>query len=302
MAPMFSYDVEKWQSLIAATLRDQLAPGGWNWLSEKAALLRTGQRAADLTLTFAAIPRKTGKQPIQFSAAQLENIRSLRPGLELQDWPADKLSRVWALTLPDPSSKENYFASIELLFTGAEMNELVALYAALPLLAWPHTWVARCTEGIRSNIGTVLETIICHNPYPAEHLPDKAWNQLVLKAFFTEKSIHHITGIDKRNNRELAFTLVDYAHERRAAQRAVNPQLWRCVAGFIDETIFPDIEHLAVSPHIFERLAAALVCAQSGFEPARALMRSHPEWQQQISEQQLTWDKLAHRMESWEYA
>ena len=63
------------------------------------------------------------------------------------------------------------------------MNELVALYSALPLLAYPEAWVHRCTEGIRSNIGPVLEAIMIANPYPSENLSEAAWNQVVLKAF-----------------------------------------------------------------------------------------------------------------------
>ena len=89
------------------------------------------------------------------------------------------------------------------------MNELVALYSALPVLAYPEIWKMRCAEGIRSNIGHVLESIMYNNPYPMQYLDEKAWNQLILKAFFTDKDINLIPGIDKRANAELARTRSD---------------------------------------------------------------------------------------------
>ncbi len=38
-----------------------------------------------------------------------------------------------------------------------------------------------------------------------------AWNQLVLKAFFTEKPIQQIIGLDERANEKLASTAYDFA-------------------------------------------------------------------------------------------
>jgi hypothetical protein len=72
------------------------------------------------------------------------------------------------------------------------------------------------------------------NPYPSKHLDEPAWNQMVLKAFFTEKNVERITGLDERANERLASILVDYAQERQSAHRTVNPQLWRLVEKFVD--------------------------------------------------------------------
>jgi hypothetical protein len=127
---------------------------------------------------------------------------------------------------PDPADKNAYIKKIENLFSAAEMNEGVALYSALPVLAYPEEWRRRCAEGIRSNIGTVLEAILHRNPYPAEWLEEPAWNQLVMKAFFTDKEIGQITGLETRANRNLSGILTDYAKERQAAGRSVNPKLW----------------------------------------------------------------------------
>ena len=172
------------------------------------------------------------------------------------------------------------------------MNELADLYAALPVFAYPEIWVKRCAEGIRSNIGIVLDAIMYDNPYPAEYLDEAAWNQMVLKAFFTDKDVNRIIGLDERANAPLAATLIDYAHERWAAQRSVNVQLWRLVGKFIDEANFSDIQNVMASGDIISRKAAALACAQSDYEPAKNLLDSAPELKNEIIENKLNWITL----------
>ena len=138
---------------------------------------------------------------------------------------------------------------------------------------------------------------MCDNPYPAEYLDEAAWNQLVLKAIFTEKPVHRIVGLDERTNQNLANTLSDYAHERWAAHRKLNPMLWRCVAPFVNDKIYPDIERIAVSENQLEREAAALVCQQSDFKAVKDLLKKHPELQEVLNAN-LTWEKLAAKNES----
>ena len=172
------------------------------------------------------------------------------------------------------------------------MNELVALYSSLPLLAYPESWKFRCTEGIRSNIGSALEAIMYDNPYPAEQLDEPAWNQLVLKAFFTDKHVERIVGLDKRTNRQLASILIDYVHERRSAHRQVNPQLWRLIGKFIDKNSFSEISHLYHNGDIIEKKAALLACTESDFPEAKELLNQSPDLKHAIEEKTLTWNEL----------
>lgn len=218
-------------SLIESIIRRNLNSDSWEWLLARAKGVREEPGGTALNLAFTAIPRKTGKKDTAITDSEQQEIDKLLPGFYIQDWPVDRLSRVWLLMQADPidadpASKNAYIKKIENLFAAAEMNELVALYSALPILAYPEEWRKRCAEGIRSNIATVLEAIIHRNPYPAAWLDEPAWNQLVVKAFFTDKEISLITGLEQRSNRNLANILADYARERQAAGRPVNPQLW----------------------------------------------------------------------------
>ena len=285
---MINTSIEQIKVLFEVILKNNLTQDVWNWLS--ASVNDSSATAA----TFTRIPRKTGKLLVKLSGEESQSLRELNSSMH--GWTVDRLARVWLLMNLQEKDKAKYIQQIEPLFTGAEVNELVALYTALPYLSFPEHWKAKCAEGIRSNIGDVLQAIMCNNAYPATWLEESAWNQMVLKAFFTEKPVHLITGLDERANRELANALSYYAHERWAASRTVNPQLWRCVGKFIDEQLFPDIQKIAASENSFERDAAALACNDSSYQPAKELLDQLPASKQSIIAGQLTWSTLAEKI------
>jgi hypothetical protein len=134
---------------------------------------------------------------------------------------------------------------------------------------------------------------MCGNPYPSEALEEGPWNQMVLKAFFTEKPVHLIVGLDERANKELARILRDYAHERWAAHRAVNPLLWRCVGPFIDAESYLDIKRIAASENSLEREAAALACSASSYPSAKELLDDLEDQKAAIETGELTWETVA---------
>ena len=290
MKSVFSYDTETIKKIFADIIERHISADAWNWLQEKKSI---APGSSAFNTAFAAMPRKTGKKPIKITEEENNKLQQVRKGLSVYNWTVDRLARVWLLMQVDSSNEEKYFDSIDQLFLSAEMNELVALYSALPLLAYEERWRKRCADGIRSNIGDVLQAIICNNPYPAEQLDEKAWNQLVLKAFFTEKPIDEIYHLDERANQELANTLSDFAHERWAAGRTINPLAWRCVGPFINEFIFPDIQKIAASNNETEKQAAALACYNSGYEPAKNLLATMPALKEEIEKGKLTWATVA---------
>jgi hypothetical protein len=285
---MYSYNNEQLSSIFANIIRGNIPPDSYAWLNEKIAFLNN---PAQLNSTFVAIPRKTGKTPIKLTKDQTNTISKIRPNLTINNWHIDRLARVWVLMHADTTDREKYFRNIEQLFLAAEVHELVALYSALPLLAYPEKWTARCAEGIRNNIADVLTAIMCNNPYPSENLDEAAWNQMVLKAFFTDKPINEIIGLDERANEKLARTLSDYAHERWAAHRKVNPLLWRCVAPFINEQNLPDIKKLSASENDIEKEAGALAVYYTNFGPARQLLSE--KYRNDIETGKLSWQTLA---------
>jgi len=216
-------------SIFLSILKKNLSSDAFAWLNDKADQVRTEERAIQLNQTFSQLPKHAGKSTLVVSEDDATAIAAMVPGFSLTDWSIDRLARVWLLMQVPIIDKDAYLKKINGLFVASEMNEQVALYAALPFYAYPEEWIVKAENGIRSNIGTVLEAIMYHNPFPATYLSENAFNQLVLKAFFTEKDVTRITGLYTRINKALQDTLSDYVAERTAAHRTVEPNIYQII-------------------------------------------------------------------------
>lgn len=292
----YVYDQDKVSTLLSTVIRNNGNEKANTWLQQRLQLQQQTGAIPQFNQTFTAIPRFTGKEVIRISTTENEQLQALLPSFFVQGWTLDRLVRVWWLLQLPVANKAAYLEVVENLFKAAEMNELAALYSALPLLPWPEEWTARTSEGIRSNIGIVQEAIMLRNPYPAKYLSEPAWNQLVMKAIFTDKPLHLITGLDERANAALAAILVDFAHERWAAGRTLDPMQWRVLVNFVGEANFADITRVWHSVNSTEKEAAALVCAQCHYPPAKALLATDPALQAEIQAGSITWDTLAQKI------
>lgn len=292
----YVYDQDKVSTLLSTIIRNNGNEKANNWLQQRLQLQQQTGAIPQFNQTFTAIPRFTGKEIITLSPSENEQLKELLPAFFVQGWTLDRLARVWWLLQLPVTSKSVYLDTLEKLFNAAEMNELAALYSALPLLPWPEEWTGRTSEGIRSNIGIVQEAIMLHNPYPAAYLTEPAWNQLVMKAIFTDKPLHLIIGLDERANSALAGMLVDFAHERWAAGRTVDPMQWRLLVKFVNADNMGDVTRIWHSLNSVEKEAAALVCAQCNYAPARELLTQSPALQAEIQAGSLTWDTLAQKI------
>ena len=221
--------LDRLRDLFLQIIKQNLSADALEWLENKAGLVKTEEKTLQLNQSFSHLPKLSGKGAIELTVAEAQQIQELLPGFSIEEWSIDRLCRVWLLMQLDDSDKEVYQKKINGLFSAAEMNEEVALYSALPFYSFPQEWVAKCANGIRSNIGTVLEAIMYHNPFPAHYLSEASWNQLVLKAFFTEKDVTKITGFYERVNHALTETLNDYVQERQAAHRTVAPEIFKLI-------------------------------------------------------------------------
>jgi hypothetical protein len=251
------------------------------WLQQKGA---AGSR--ELMTAFVAAPRFLSKKIVETQGAGLSEPTNI------DGWSLVRLCRVWLLTQLDPTDKEAYVQDIETLFDTAELNEMVALYSALPLLAYPEQWLLRATDAVRSNMGFVFDAIAFHNAYPDRYFSEAAWNQLVLKTIFNDKPIHLIDGLRHRANPTLAAILSDFAHERWAAGRSVPPQVWRLVSPFVNVALLKDLEYLIQTEAPENRLAAALVCKESGFIPAQQLLSKYPDLEKLAVQGDISWADL----------
>ncbi len=225
------------------------------WITDK---IKTDSKG--LSLAFVMAPRQVAKTRV-----------GIIPGWNWQNVTLDQLVRVYLLI--QLAEKEDGKSRIETLFDTAEMNELIALYRALPVLPTPEIWLHRATDAVRSNMGPVFDAIAFSNPYPTTYFSELAWNQLVLKCIFNDKPIHLIEGLDERANQALADTLADFAHERWAAGRRVPSQVWRLIRNFQTDTKEQDLKRLTESSDPNDRIAAELVQQNSPLEAWKVLER-----------------------------
>jgi hypothetical protein len=200
------------------------------YLRQQADQFQTNPQTTHFYRVFTALPRFTGKAVIDVPDDMAFALERNRTGFVVEGWTFDRLARVWWLLQLPIDDQAAYVKTITELFRAAEMNELVALYSALPVLAYPDAWRFQATEGIRNNIADVQSAIMLHNPYPADQFDEAAWNQLILKAFFTDKDVTQIVGLTERKNARLAQTLADYAAERRAAGRSLPAHIEELMA------------------------------------------------------------------------
>lgn len=266
------------RGIINNTLKSNLLGTEWQWLLEQMERIGADPQQRIVAQVFTSLPRQlkaAGKERI--SLGEQQTGPNELP-LMVKDWPIVRLARVWILMAIPPQERPTYVQLIERLFAYGEMEELAALYAALPIFHYPEAWLSRCKEGIRSNIGLVRQAVMLHNPYPSRFLDEGSWNQLVLKAFFTKEPVMEIVGLRERNNPRLAEALVDYAYERHAAKRTIDPMLWILVAPFLDERAYNLMARiLGERQTLLERQAISHAFKHSDFGPARAHVEGNTE-------------------------
>jgi hypothetical protein len=265
---------------------------GRAWLAEARAKIAAGDERA-LLIAFGLAPRKLGKAPLVLDAAKLGRAQQLAPGLDPRRWSADQVARtLLVLALPSIDA-ERWLATLDRLFAAAALPELVALYQALPLLPHGEALAPRAAEGIRSSMRAVFEAVALGNPFPAAHLDEGAWNQMVLKCLFMESGLSRVVGLERRANPRLTRMLCDYAHERWAAKRSVSPELWRPVGHSADEAALDDLARVLADGSAAERTAAALALRDAGTPAALARLERAPDLREELDAERISWSTVA---------
>lgn len=271
-------------------INSQLDGSACDWLEKTIYQLLNDATELKLFSNFSAASRQVGKADLALTEADVQVANILRTGWTPLGWSVDQAVRTLLLLAYSVNEAETYVMGLEKLFSAADVAEQVALYQSLPLLPYPERFIERAVEGLRSNITTVFNAIALRTPFAADYFGEAAWNQMVLKALFVDSPLSQIQGLETRANHKLAKMLADYAHERWAAGRTVNPQLWRLLGLFATGELVFDLEQVLQQGQPFEQQAAALACASAPSPEAKGLLTMVPELQAQIVSGRLTWD------------
>ena len=284
-------DRSKVIALLNRWVREVASDDGLEWLQEQREEIAGGAPQRVFYTSFSAVPRYIDKHDLNLLDADRAAADEARIGWRPAGWSATQAGRTLiVLSLPH-EDREAYLETLDRVFTHADVGESVALYQALPLLPYPDSHRDRAAEGVRSNMTSVLEAVAHRNPYPAEHFEDPAWNQMVLKLLFEDSPLHPVYRLDERANPTLARMLLDYVHERWAADRSVPPELWRLVGPFAEDEALDDLEQALRDGPPAAREAAALALSQSPADRAVTLLRdATPELYEAIETGSLTWN------------
>jgi len=280
------------RDLLDRWLGAQLPAEATAWLGKASAELQASGTDKDLYLAVSLVTRKVGKADLRLSDADLREAAAARPGWDPRGWSADQAARV-RLVLALQEDVERLGLCLEQLCITADVSECAAFYRGLPLYPEPRRYVARATEGLRTNMKNVFESIAHRNPYPSEQFPEAAWNQMVLKALFVGSALWPIVGLDARANPALARMLRDYAHERWAASRPVSPELWRCIGPHATGPALQDLEKVLKQGTEPERKAAVLALRASPDTSAAAVLQREPGLAKLAGEGKLSWEGIA---------
>lgn len=290
-------DLTKVRKSILKWLQSRLDEKGYEWIESKNNHLKEGGGENwEFYTAFSAVPRHTGKEKLDLTGQEKQQADAIRTDWEPSGWTVDQLGRTLLVLSIAQSNQGEFLDILEKTFVSGDTGEAVALYQSLPVLPYPEKLQKQAAEGLRSNMTSVFNAVALQNPYPADYLDEGAWNQLVLKALFVGSPLYKIKGIDRRSNKKLAEMLVDYAHERWAADRSVSPELWRPVGPFAKrDVVIRDLQKVLDRPGEIQKQAAILALTESPAESAQAIVTEHESLLKEIEQQEITWDVIGRK-------
>ncbi|MDT0608506.1 EboA domain-containing protein [Croceitalea rosinachiae] len=275
-------------SILEATLTDNSEPKIKSWLDEKLELILTQKSARQLYLTYSLIGTKFPRGLI------IENLRNPINSFLVQQKPSlIQVARIFLLSKVLIEEESFFMPKIQNLIQVADTGELETFLKYLVLLPNSENYHFAAVEALRTNISSVFEAIAMNNPYPAEYFTDQEWNQMYLKAAFMQLDLGKIMAVDKRANKQLARIISDYAHERWAASRNIDPLFWRPTSNFLEGKLISDVNRLLNSDNENEVKAGALVCYNSDLETGKKILNDFPDdLVEKVRSNVISWENL----------
>jgi len=274
---------------LLKVLEDNVDNENKQWLLLKIEDIVQTESTKDLYLTYSLISTKI-KSDKELSL--LLDDKELKAYLEVQQANLQEIARIYLLCKVLRAKEDFFKPKVANIIEVADKSELETFLKFLVLLPHPENYIVQAVEALRTNISTVFDAIALNNPYPALYFNEQQWNQMYLKAAFMQQNLNDIVQVEKRGNKELARIISDYAHERWAASREIDPSFWRPVSNFINEKLLEDMKRLFSSDNMAERKAAGLCCYYSNSSKAKELLNGFPELAKEIENGSISWSNI----------
>lgn len=226
------------QTLNEQALNEHLGDEGATWLASAIAEVKRSSSA--VTALFPAVSRRCGRAPLidgdehgMLHGCVDDAIRALllqaigARGLELSALVGE------LYRYGDAGEKRGVLRALHLLDEPLGVAGLGA--TLLPLVE----------DGLRTNDLRLVAAAL--QEYGAKHLGQEAYRQAIVKCVFVGVPLSAIHRLRERQDAELARMLVDLAHERIAADRAVPRDIRAVVSAFPDALNRPDLSAAIIS-------------------------------------------------------
>ena len=202
-------------------LLTRVPQGARSWFADALSSCAGGGVTSDgFAVAWSGCGRRLGRVAVALEPAETE---ALADGPFVPNgWGLDEAGRALLVRKAVQGQPEaDLGAAIMGLFQSSEMREQQALLRVLVYLPNPSVYAPVAAEAVRSNVLSVVEALACENPFPAVHMPDLAFNHLVMKSIFNAIPLSRMVGLAERKNAELLRMVGSFASERRAAGRPV---------------------------------------------------------------------------------
>ncbi len=260
-----------------------------HWLADKIASIIQMQSTKDLYLTYSLIATKIAvESPFDTSAVDAD----LKEYIQKQKGNIQQITRMYLLIKVLEADEEFFSPKVANIIQVADTSELETFLKFLILLPNPEKYKTAAVDALRTNISTIFGAIAYNNPYPGKYFNEQQWNQMYLKTIFIEGDLNAILDIDERANKDLTRIIFDYAHERWAASRQIDPFFWRPVSNFLNEELLSDMKRLLESENYMENKAAALCLFNSDQTEAQEMLKQYPELLEKITNKTISWSSL----------
>ncbi|PCJ93247.1 MAG: hypothetical protein COA50_14545 [Flavobacteriaceae bacterium] len=270
-------------TLVSASLNADVK----DWILLKIELITQNKSTKDLYLTYTLLASKVTAEPVKFTSDS-----ELISFLKSQEMNALQLARIFLLVKTLEVDNDFFKVKVANLIQVADKTELETFLKFLVLLPNASDYISVAVDALRTNISSVFNAIALNNPYPAVYFNEQQWNQMYLKAVFIESELGEILNVDDRGNDDLSRIISDYAHERWAASREINPLFWRPVSKHINEKLLKDMQRLLASDAVVENKAGALCCHNSDNPKAKELLNGYPELKNEMEAGTLNWKNI----------
>ncbi|WP_350287020.1 EboA domain-containing protein [uncultured Croceitalea sp.] len=275
--------------LLLEIVEKCIAKDARQWLFNNLEMILKEQSVKKLYLTYTLCHVHVPKEAISFDMYGQNKTTDL---LRIKMADTLEVTRIFLLNRVLEENFDFFKVKVANLIQVADTSELETFLKYLVLLPKSEEFKFAGVEALRTNISTVFDAIALNNPYPSQYFNEQQYNQMYLKAAFMQRDLSEIVGVDQMANKELSRIISDYAHERWAASREIDPEFWRPVSNHVEGVLVDDMKRLFESKNSIENRAAALVCFHSNKSDAQNLLDNYPVLKELIHKKSLTWENF----------